>query len=106
MRTGLPLVGTKSASGNPLLMIQSLMNHPHRHRPVAGPRFFDTEVLEVVLHVLQRRGAKQLGDAEIKGVGQLFEIVQTDVALAALDVHGRTNAAGAGMRRSGAMELT
>ena len=61
------------------------MHHPHRHRPVVGTGFFDAEVLEPVFHVLQRRAAEELGNAEIKGVGQLFKVIQTDVALAALD---------------------
>jgi|GEM_PF-5260962 len=66
-------------------MVQRLMHHPHRRRTVVGPRLFDAEILEPVFHVLQTRAAEQFGDAEIKRIGQLFEVIDTDVALAALD---------------------
>jgi len=61
------------------------MDCAYLYGPVVGPRLFDTEILESVLHVLQRRAAEQLGNAEIKGVGQLFEVIDADVALAAHD---------------------
>jgi hypothetical protein len=50
------------------------MHHPHRRRPVVRTGFLDAEVLEPVLHVLQRRGAEEFRDAEIKRIGQFFAL--------------------------------
>ncbi len=49
------------------------MHYPHRRRTVVSAEFFDTEILAPVLEVLETRGAEELGDRELEGVGEFLE---------------------------------
>ncbi len=49
--------------------------------------------------------AEEVGDGEAEGVGEFFDVVDGDIGLSLFAGHGWANAAGAGMRRSGAIWL-
>jgi len=48
------------------------MHHPHRHRPVVRPPFFDAQVLEMLGEVCRAGGREELWDEELEGVGKFL----------------------------------
>ena len=55
------------------------MHYAYRHRPVVRPRFFDAEVLEMVGQVRGAGRGEELGDGELEGVGEFFQIIHADM---------------------------
>jgi len=55
------------------------MEHTHRWGAVVRPWLFDAEVLEVLGKIRRAGGCEELGDGELEGVGEFFQIIHADV---------------------------
>ncbi len=62
------------------------MDHPHGQRTIVRPRLFDAQILEVPGEIRRAGRSQDLGDGEIEGVGQLFQVIHADIYLPALDL--------------------
>jgi len=55
------------------------MHQPHRHRAIVRPRLFDAQIPEVLGKIRRARWRQQLGDRDLEGVGQFFQIIHADM---------------------------
>lgn len=64
-----------NARPDPIFLPKKLMHPPHRHGPVVSVRFFDTQALELVIHILQAWGMQQPDDRHLSGIGGILDNV-------------------------------